>query len=127
MDSNFTKLSELVDSHFTIKKVFPPTWKMWDAAQRKMLMSHSPEKGYRKLYGVDTDKGKMDLGSGQLGNLLEAVFDDGRADINGVTFLVKSNGKTGIDIRYFFSVVEDPSEPYQVEQDLGFDPNQMGF
>lgn len=123
MENNFTKLSELVNSQFTIKKVFPPTWKMWDKASGKMLVSHSPEKGYRKLYGTDTDKGKLDLGTGQIGSLLEAVFDDGRADLNGVTFLVKSNGKSGIDIRYFFDVVEDKDEPFQIEgaDDLQFE------
>lgn len=105
MENKFVKLSELVNSTMTITKVWPPKWKVWDQLNKKMLVSEIPEKGYRKLYGVETDKGKLDLGSGQIGSLLEAVFDDGRADLNGVTFKVKSNGKQGMEIRYFFDAV----------------------
>ena len=105
----YTKLSDLVDSQFTVKEVGEYQFKKWDTENKKMLVSDSFEKGYRKVYPVTTDKGKMDLGSGQLGNLLEAVFYQGKSNLIGQAFGVKSNGKTGMDIRYFFNPVE--SEP----------------
>lgn len=121
MDS-FVKLSDLVDDKFTIIKVHPYVFKQWDAANRKMLVSDSYVQGYRKIYPVETDRGKLDLGSGQLGSILEAAFFDGKADLNNVTVAVKSNGKTGMEVRYFFNVVKNPNamptaEPAQLAED----------
>ncbi len=104
MDSiKFTKLSELVDKQFTITNCGKYTWKKWDNEDKKMLTSEKWAEGYSKKYQIDTDKGRLDLGTGQLSSLLEAVYYEGKSDINGKTFSVKSNGKTGIDIRYYFS------------------------
>jgi hypothetical protein len=106
----FTKLSNLVDKDFTITKAGGYQFKKWDNEARRMLVEEKYTEGYRKLYTIDTDKGRMDLGAGQLGNLLEGVYKNGVADINGVTFHVKSNGKSGMDIRYFFNVVKENSQ-----------------
>lgn len=119
MDTKFAKLSELVDNEFTIEKVEGYKFKLWDNENRKMLVSDDYVQGYRKVYGVVTDKGKLDLGTGQLGNLLEEVQHAGQADLIGVTFHVKSNGKTGKDIRYYFNaqrkkkVEEAPLDLYE--------------
>ena len=111
-EKKFTKLSNLVDDTFTVLSVGRFVWKQWDNEEKRMLISDSYQKGYRKIYTVTTDKGSLDLGSGQLGNLLEAVFQNGVADITNVTFAVKSNGKSGIDIRYFFNVAK-PTAGYE--------------
>ena len=105
--TDFTKLSALVNGTFTVNKVFGYKWKMWDNNEKKMLVSDTWQKNYRKVYTVETDKGVLDLSANQLGILLEAVVRNGTADLNGQTFQVKSNGKTGMDIRYFFNVVRD--------------------
>ena len=107
--ADYTKLSNLVNDQFTVTKVNGYTYKKWDNENKKMLMSDQWQEGYRKLYQVETDKGQLDMGPGQLGNLLEAVLTDGKADLNGKAFAVKSNGKTGMDIRYFFNPVK-PAE-----------------
>jgi len=103
--TDFTKLSALVNGTFTVNKVFGYKWKMWDNNEKKMLVSDTWQKNYRKVYTVETDKGVLDLSANQLGILLEAVVRNGTADLNDQTFQVKSNGKTGMDIRYFFNVV----------------------
>lgn len=103
----FTKLSALVDQDFTITKAGGYQFKKWDNDAKRMLTEEKWQEGYHKMYTIDTNKGRLDLGSGQLGNLLEGVYKAGVADINNVTFHVKSNGKTGMDIRYFFNVVRD--------------------
>lgn len=108
--TDFVKLSELVNEVFTVKEVGEYNFKRWDSVNNKMLISDSFEKGYRKVYPVVTDKGRMDLGSGQLGNLLEAVFYKGKSDLIGQTFGVKSNGKTGMEVRYFFNPVKKSEE-----------------
>lgn len=115
MDKKFVKLSSLVNDTFTVKEMGGYTFKLWDNEQRKMLTSDTYVKGYRKIYTAETDKGTLDLGAGQLGNLLEAVFTKGKADLIGKTFEVKSNGKSGLDIRYFFNVKKNIEPGYEQE------------
>ena len=118
-NKQFTKLSALVDDEFTIESVQGYKYKMWDNANSKMLVSDNYEKGYRKLWQVVTDKGQLDLGDGQMGNLLVGVMHSGKADINGCTFAVKSNGKSGLDIRYYLNAVKTaPPEEELSEEDL---------
>jgi len=112
----YTKLSELVDDTFTVEKAYGFTWKKWDAESKRMLTSERYEQGFRKIYSIVTDKGQLDVGPGQLSSLLEAVYRNGQADINGRTFAVKSNGKTGMDIRYFFNAVKE--EPKKVVDEV---------
>lgn len=106
----YTKLSDLVNDEFTIEKAGGYNFKKWDEGTRRMLISESYQEGYRKVYTIDTDKGRLDIGSGQLSALLEAVYTKGTADINGRTFKVKSNGKSGMDIRYYFNPVREAAK-----------------
>jgi hypothetical protein len=107
MDIKFTKLIALVDQEFTVEKAGGYQYKKWDAQSSKMLVSDQWQEGYRKVYTIDTDKGRLDLGSGQLSSLLEAVYSNGAANITNRTFHVKSNGKSGMDIRYYFNAVKE--------------------
>ena len=114
----YVRLNALVDDQFTVVKAWGYTWKKWDANENKMLMSEEWQEGYAKKYQLDTDKGTLDLGTGQLSSLLEAVYKDGKADIIGRTFKVKSNGKQGMDIRYFFNAVRDEQQGDVVPTDV---------
>lgn len=113
--TDFTKLSSLVDQDFTVVEAGGYQWKKWDNEAKRMLVEERWQEGFRKIYSVTTDKGKLDLGPGQLSSLLEATYKNGRADINGQTFHVKSNGKTGMDIRYFFNLVREPKQDTVVD------------
>ena len=110
MDKKFTKLTALVDDSFTVIKSYGWKYKKWDPVSNKMLVSDRYERDFQKKYTLETDKGTLDLGPGQLANLLEAVFRDGVADIIDRTFSVKSNGKSGMEIRYYFNA-EKQSKP----------------
>lgn len=129
--SDYTKLSNLVNDTFTVNKVFGYKFKMWDNEQRKMLISDSYVQGYRKMYTIETDKGTLDLSASQMGNILESVTSDGRADINGRTFSVKSNGKSGMDIRYYINAMKDsPTAPVKATEtsiDEEFDMSSIPF
>ena len=103
----YTKLSNLVNDTFTVTEAFGYQWKRYNAEVKRMEISEQYAEGFRKMYTINTDKGRMDLGAGQLGQLLEGVYQKGVADINGRTFSVKSNGKTGMDIRYYINPVRD--------------------
>jgi hypothetical protein len=102
--ADFTKLSDLVNNYFTVEKVWGYKFKKWNDEAKKMEVSDTWQKDYRKVWEVDTDHGKLDLSQAQMGTLLEAVSKQGKSDITERTFGVKSNGKTGMDIRYFFNV-----------------------
>jgi hypothetical protein len=104
---NYTKLSALVGETIRIEKVYGFKWKKWDSVNNKMLMSDKWERDYQKKYTVETDKGVIDLSPSQMGTLLECVTEDGRADINGRTYSVKSNGQTGKEIRYYLNPVKE--------------------
>lgn len=110
-EKKFTKLSALVDQEFTVEEAYGYQWKKWDNEAKRMLISEDYEKDYRKIYTVKTDKGTLDLSQGQLGNMLEATYKKGEANIVGATFHVKSNGKTGIDIRYFINLAFAKTKP----------------
>lgn len=111
----FIKLGALIDQVFTVTKVGSYQFKMWSPTENKMLVSDTWEKGYQKKYRVETDKGILELSSSQLSQLLEGVVKDGVADINGKSFSVKSNGKTGIEIRYFLNAVTSQPRPQSIQ------------
>lgn len=105
-DTVYIKLSDLIDGEFTVEKVYFPQYKMWDNDAKKMLVSERWEKGYRKIYGVVTNEGTLDLSANQLANMLEGVSKGGEANIIGRSFSVKSNGKSGMDIRYYINPIK---------------------
>lgn len=103
MEKKFVKMSDLVNSQFTVDSVGKFVFKKWDNDEKKMLMSETWVQGYNKVYPVNTDKGTVDMNSGKMGEMLESVSRDGQSTIIGRTFNVKSNGKTGMEIRYFLN------------------------
>lgn len=124
--ATYTKLSAQVDRVITIDKIGEHSYKRWNPQTSKMEVSPDPAKGFRKMYPVDTDKGKLDMSAGQVGTLLEAAQYAGKSDIIGKSFKVNSNGQVGIEIRYFFNlvtskpkdtIVEDTGEPLDIPED----------
>ena len=103
--ADYIKLSSLVGSNFRVEEVGGYTWKMWSEESSTMLTSETYVEGYRKLYSVTTNKGLLDMSSSQVGQMLEGVVKAGKADLVGKTFAVKSNGKTGKEIRYWLNPV----------------------
>lgn len=100
---DYVKLSDLVGKTFRVDKVWGYQFQMWDAANKKMLRSDTWQEGYRKTYNLETDQGKLTVSAGQLGQMLEVYVKDGKSDLVGQGISVKSNGKQGMDIRYFFN------------------------
>lgn len=124
---DYIKLSDLVGKTMTIQKVWGFKFKMWDQPTSKMIVEDRWFKGARKVYEVDTDKGKLDLGQGQMATILEVVSDKGVADVTGKTIEVKSNGQTGKDIRYFFNEVKEPILPGDGYLTDDYDYSQIPF
>lgn len=120
--AEFNKLSNLIDENITIEKVDRFQWKKWDQANGKMLVSEDWQPDYQKRYQVTTDKGIIDMSQSQIAQMLEGVSHAGAADIIGCTFNVKSNGKTGLEIRYYLNAVK--TAPKGDEADVPFDMEQ---
>lgn len=110
MDKTYTKLSALVDSTFKVERVSEYRYKRWNTETNKFEVSDSWQKDFKKTYTLDTDKGLLDVSQGQLANMLEAVSYKGEASLPGKTISVKSNGKTGIDIRYYLNAAKPEKE-----------------
>lgn len=102
----FTKLSSLVDSQFTIERVGNFVFKKWDTEKGKMVTGDQWFEGARRLFSIDTDKGTLDLSEGQLGSIFVKLQHAGQSNVIGATVQVKSNGKTGMDIRYYLNPVK---------------------
>lgn len=113
--SDFVKLAELVGKEFTIEKVWPAEYILWDGTTKTMLKSKEPTKGYRKTYNLETSKGKVGMGATMVGNLMEAIQENGSANIIGRSFSLASNGQTGKDIRYFVNAIEAPQDEDTVD------------
>lgn len=120
-ETTYTKLSELVDSDFTIQSVRGYRFKAWNNESKKMISEDSWFEGSRKIYELDTNKGKLDLSESQLGTILVKCSHGGRADVNNVRVAVKSNGKSGIDIRYYFNPLKQEKPPEEAENGSGDD------
>ena len=137
--ADYTKLSDLVNDLFTVEKVWGYKWKKWNADTKKFEIAQTWERDFQKKWDVDTDRGKLDLSQSQMANLLELTCKNGVSDINGRTFSVKSNGKTGMEIRYFFNLsgtapqsasekpVEAPQKPLDILDDDDISLDEIPF
>lgn len=110
-NKKYLRMSELVDSDFTVESVGPYKFVAWDNEAKKFKTEDSWFQGASKKYPVTTDKGIVDMSATQLGNMLEGMQHAGQSNIVGATFHVKSNGKTGKEIRYWISPVRVAPTP----------------
>lgn len=99
----FVKLSAI--NSFRIERYKGFSFKKWDEQNRQMLSSPTWQAGYSKKYMFDVENpgaqaNQLELSSGQLGQMLEGTFVNGSANVLGVEFIVKNNGKTGLELRY---------------------------
>lgn len=127
---NYTKLSALVNDSFTITGSYGWKWKKWNAQTNKMETSEKWAEGFRKMWTLITDKGILDVSESQLGEILARACNSKTLEskLIGLQVGVKSNGKTGMEIRYFFSasgytekpIVVDDEEPSFAIEDITF-------
>ena len=112
METKYIKMSDLVNQDFTVVTVRPFKWVAWDNEAKKFKTEDNWFQGASKKYPVETDKGVVDMSATNVGNMLEGVMYAGQSDITNVTFHVKSNGKTGMEIRYYINPVrhEKPAQ-----------------
>lgn len=122
---DYAKLKDLVNSNFTVEKVLGYNWKKWNGSGYDK--SDRYQEGFQKKWDVDTNKGKLDLTNNQFFGLLEAALHDGAAILPGATFEVKSNGKEGMEVRYYFNEVKDVNPLPDKELNGGISDKDIPF
>ena len=100
--SNYVKLRDL--NAFAVIGDNGYNYKKWNQEEGKMEVSDKWQEGFRKMFSVETDQGALDLSQAQLGQMLSSAYKDGMANIVGNKFNVKTNGKAGMEIRYFINL-----------------------
>src|SRR3990167_11274656 len=98
---------------FTVKSYKGKTWVFWNANEKKMLKSDTYQKDYKAQYQFELDNGDiLSLSKDQVGQCLVGCLEAGKA-FAGMTFEAKSNGKTGLDTRWWINVakIEYPEAP----------------
>ncbi len=107
------KLSELAanETPFEIVSFHGYMWQKWNDAEKKFEKSKEYKEGMQKSYSlkvkVDDGEDWLNLTEGQMKSVLLSTLKDGVATLVGSNFTVKSNGKEGIDIRYYFNPVKN--------------------
>lgn len=105
--STYFKLKDITE--FNVTKVFGYKWKLWVEAEKRMVEDNKWFQGASKKYNlgvtVNGEQGYLEVSQNQLANMLEAFHKDGQSNIIGQAFKVKTNGKTGMEIRYYINPV----------------------
>lgn len=101
---SFLRLSQI--KQFTIIQFKGKKFKKWDMESKKMLESATWQEGYRLMYKFEVNDGILELSKSQVGDMCASILNhEGSANLIGNTFNVRTNGKTGMEIRYFFNPV----------------------
>lgn len=125
---NYTYLKNT--PNFTIKSYKGKSWVFWNATEKKMLKSDTYVKDYKAQYQFELDNGDiLSLSKDQVGQMLVNCLEVGKA-LSGMTFEAKTNGKTGLDTRWFINLarVGYPENPAgQPVQEGQVDDSQIPF
>lgn len=115
---------------FTVNKVFGFKWKLYVEAEKRWVVDENHFQGASKKYNlgvtVNGVQGYLEVSQNQLANMLEAYHKDGQSSIIGCDFTVKTNGKTGMDIRYYINPSYGQKEVVvNVPTPSGYQPEQV--
>lgn len=112
---NYIKLKD--EPTFTVIAVRGFVWKSWSKELNKMEESPIPKKGFTKKWSLETDKGVLEISQSNMGTLLELCLRGTVSDLTNETFKTRTNGLTGLDIRYWFDRVPKPVEDEVIVRD----------
>jgi len=106
----FKKISEI--KSFTIDKIVKAYFERWNDNEKKYEKSDIWQEGFTPKWLIETPDYYLPLSKDQVSQVLMASFKlDGSSNIIGKSYLVKTNGKTGKEIRYFLNEMRLPKEP----------------
>lgn len=115
---------------FQVKQTFKNHWQKWLEPVNGEPKGHYDKKdvytqGYEKKYVFDLVDGKqIELSGGQWSQCLLTAFD-AKKHWKDCVYIVKTNGKTGKDIRYWFNLVNKTVDNLNVQSTEEI--NELGF
>jgi hypothetical protein len=120
----YKKLTDLVDKQFKFIRVTDSAYTRWDDVNKKYERSDTPQKGFQRKWKIEiSDKdgvSSIDVSD----DFLSKVLLDGYAKnckIENQIVYLKTNGKTGMEIRYYPSILTVKEDTYeQPEQEFNF-------
>lgn len=107
---------------FQVKSYKGKNWVFWNATEKKMLKSDTWVKDYKAQYQFELQNGDiLSLSKDQTGQLLVNALEVGKP-LSGLSFEAKTNGKTGLDTRWFINLVKSNGQGPTGEgaEELGF-------
>lgn len=111
---------KLADGYqFTVDGILNFYWEAWDNANKKFEVSpqpvpstHSGDLRFAKKWLIKTKTGTLKLSQMQMGDCLEKCLQKtGSATLLNKSFRVKTNGKTGMEVRYWFNPMRESELP----------------
>ena len=104
----FFKASELVNSQFRLVSVEGATYSKWDEYEKKFIKSDVPHQGYSRKWKLNIktvkEDGMLEASDNIMSQILLEAFDKGVEPIGQIIHL-KSNGKEGMEIRYYANIM----------------------
>lgn len=106
---NYTYLKNT--PNFTIKSYKGKNFVFWNATEKKMLKSETWIKDYKAQYQFELDNGDiLSLSKDQTGQMMVNALEVGKP-LAGLSFEAKTNGKTGLDTRWFINLSKASPSP----------------
>jgi hypothetical protein len=113
MEKKYKKLTET--PVLKVNKFIKKFYQAWDQVNNKSLKSDVWQDGYKAKFLFEGDDFLIDLSQDNVNQMLGACLKpDGTSSVLEKSFEVKTNGKTGMEIRYYFNLMKD--KPKQVKE-----------
>lgn len=104
----FKKISDI--KSFTIQEISKTYFERWNDTEKKYEKSEVWTEGFTPKWLIETPEFMLPLSKDQVSQCLMSSFKlDGTSNIIGKSYSVKTNGKTGKEIRYFLNEMRIPS------------------
>ncbi len=120
----FKKISEV--QSFKIISIVKSYFERWNEAEKKYEKSDAWQEGFSPKWLIDCGEYYLPLSKDQVSQCLMSSFRGGQSDIIGKSYSVKSNGKTGKEIRYWINQLrEQHTEQEQPKMDTTIEKEEM--
>jgi hypothetical protein len=104
----FKKMSDLSEKQFRFNKVLGSSYKRWNEEEKKFEESLTPTKGFSRKWKISiTDKDgecQVEVSDDMLSRVLLDAYAK-HCGIEGQIIYLKTNGKTGMEIRYYPNIM----------------------
>lgn len=100
---SFLKLKDV--NEFTVANISAPYWVSWDTSNAKYNRYKVPTEGAQQKWDVITpNRDRIPISRDQFGQMLIATANGTEASVKDKAYSVKTNGKEGMEIRYFLNL-----------------------